>query len=168
MQEQPIGATHTDDLSPFARLVLAHNLAGSYKRLVVRGGGDEEAKKMLAPATAAQMITGLVRNEDDAKAMLAGLWLWHDWLDESHNLSRSLHSSTGSFWHAIMHRREGDFSNSQYWYARCQGHPVLQTLAQHAGQILHPLPADKHLLRLMGGGWNANAFVDLVAAVEGN
>jgi hypothetical protein len=168
MSQQEISSSHTDDLSTFAQSVLALNLSDSYKRLVVHGDGNEEARKLLTAATSKQMLSGVVRNEDDAKAMLAGLWLWHDWLDESHTISQSLHSATGSFWHAIMHRREGDFSNSQYWYARCQGHPVLQTLAQHAGQILHPLPADKHLLRLMGGGWNANAFVDLVAAVEGN
>jgi hypothetical protein len=65
-----------------------------------------------------------------------------------------------------MHRREGDFSNSQYWYARCRDHPVLRTLAQHAAQIIDPLPADNALLRLTSHGWNANAFVDLVEEVE--
>jgi hypothetical protein len=133
----------------------------------VHGAGDAQAKTLLASMDAGQMLAGPMKNQPDAEAMLAALWLWHDWLDESHHISQSISSATGSFWHAIMHRREGDFSNSQYWYARCQNHPVMQQLANHAGQILHPLPADKHLLRLMSGGWNANAFVDLVAAVEG-
>src|SRR5690348_16418541 len=112
MQQQPISSTHTDDLSPFARDVLALNLSTSYRLLVVRGEGNEEARKKLATATPNQMVSGFIRSEDDAKAMLAGLWLWHDWLDESHRISQSLSSATGSFWHAIMHRREGDFSNS--------------------------------------------------------
>jgi hypothetical protein len=168
MPEQEIQSSHTDDLSPFAREALTLNIAGSYRKLVVREQGNAQAKKLLAKATPQQMLSGTVRNPDDANAMLAGLWLWHDWLDESHHISQSLHSSTGSFWHAIMHRREGDFSNSQYWYARCQGHPVLATMATQAGAILHPLPADKQLLRLIGSGWNANAFVDLVASVEQN
>jgi hypothetical protein len=164
--EQPIISSHTDDLSPFARGILSLNLSGSYRLLVVRNDGNADAKKLLSNATPKQMLSGLLKSEDDASAMLAGLWLWHDWLDESHHISQSLHSSTGSFWHAIMHRREGDFSNSQYWYARCQNHPVLQQLANQAGQILHALPADKALLRLMSGGWNPNAFVDLVQSVE--
>ena len=168
MQEQPISSSHTDDLSPFARDLLALNLSSSYRLLVVRGDGNEEARQKLSAATPKQMLAGMIRSEDDAQAMLAGLWLWHDWLDESHVISQSLHSSTGSFWHAIMHRREGDFSNSKYWYARCQNHPVLQQLANQAGQILHSLPADKTLLRLMSGGWNPNSFVDLVESVAGD
>ncbi|HEV8378322.1 MAG TPA: hypothetical protein VGP99_05695 [Tepidisphaeraceae bacterium] len=166
MPEQPVSSTHTDDLSPFARQILGLDLSDSYRLLVLRGEGNADAKKLLSSATPKQMLSGLMRSEDDAHAMLAGLWLWHDWLDDSHRISQSLNSATGSFWHAIMHRREGDFSNSQYWYARCQNHPVLQQMANQVGQILHSLPADKTLLRLMSGGWNPNAFVDFVQSVE--
>src|SRR5258706_16358356 len=107
MPEQEIHSNQTDDLSPFARQVLGLNITDGYRRLVARGGGNDEAKKLLANATSKQMLAGNLRNQDDADAMLAGLWLWHDWLDESHQISQSLHSATGSFWHAIMHRREG-------------------------------------------------------------
>ena len=168
MAQQDIRSTYTDDLSEFSREVLKLSLAEAYKKLVVRGDGTAEAQLKLSQASARDMISGTIQNQSDAEAMLAGLWLWHDWLDESHRISQSISSATGSFWHAIMHRREGDFSNSQYWYARCQNHPVMQSLAQHAGQILHAMPADKQLLRLVGNGWNANAFVDLVSAVEGD
>ncbi|HEV8607560.1 MAG TPA: hypothetical protein VGQ99_19650 [Tepidisphaeraceae bacterium] len=166
MSEVPISSTHTDDLSPLARQILSLDIENSYRLLVVRTPGRPEAQKLLSTATPTQMLSSPIRNPDDANAILAGLWLWHDWLDESHLISQSLHSSTGSFWHAIMHRREGDFSNSQYWYARCQNHPVFQQLAHQANQILHPLPADKSLLRLMSNGWNPNAFVDLIASIE--
>jgi len=166
MPEQPISSTHTDDLSPFARQILSVDIENSYRRLVVRGDGNTEANALLSSATPNQLLSGPLRSEDDANVMLAGLWLWHDWLSESHTISQSLNSSTGSFWHAVMHRREGDFSNSKYWYARCQNHPILQQMANNATQILHSLPADKAYLRLMSGGWNPNAFVDLVESVE--
>jgi len=166
MPELPISSTHTDDLSPFARQILSLDIENSYRNLTVHGDGNAEAKKILSTATPRQMISGILHSEDDANAMLAGLWLWHDWLDQSHTISQSLHSATGSFWHAIMHRREGDFSNSKYWYARCTSHPVLAQMANNASQILHSLPADKAFLRLTSGGWNPNVFVDLVESVE--
>jgi hypothetical protein len=71
-----------------------------------------------------------------------------------------------SFWHAIMHRREGDFSNSKYWYARCASHPSMQTLAVQAPRLINAMPADKSLLRVIATGWNPNGFVDLVEQVH--
>src|SRR2546426_5983164 len=47
--------------------------------------------------------------------LAAGLWLYVDNLERSHTVSQGIETSTGSFWHGIMHRREGDFSNSHHW-----------------------------------------------------
>jgi hypothetical protein len=167
MPPQDIAQGYTDDLSPFAQDLLRLNAGDAYATLVVRGErGNVEARRLLDGASADRMIRGEVRSREDAAAMLAGLWLYHDWLDESHGISQGLHSETGSLWHAIMHRREGDFSNSQYWYARCRNHPVLAAMAPAANPVLNPLPADKSLLRLTSPAWNPNAFVDLVEAVH--
>jgi hypothetical protein len=157
--------SQTDILSARAREVLGVNPL-AYQSLVVVGAGDERAKGILEGLAGADVfVEGAGKSEEMGNATLAGLWLFHDWLDESHTISQSIHSATGSFWHAIMHRREGDFSNSKYWYARVNGHPVLPTLAMQAGDILRQEPADKDLLRLIANGWNPNAFVDLVEAV---
>ena len=51
-----------------------------------------------------------------AAACHSGLWLLHNYLDESHQISQEISSATGSFWHGIMHRREADFSNAKYWF----------------------------------------------------
>jgi hypothetical protein len=48
-------------------------------------------------------------------ACQAGLWLAFDFLHESHEVSQELKTPEGSFWHAIMHRREPDAWNSKYW-----------------------------------------------------
>jgi hypothetical protein len=64
-----------------------------------------------------------------AKACLAGMWLLANDLGSSHRLSQELHTPEGSFWHAIMHRREGDFGNAKYWFRRVGRHPVLESLA---------------------------------------
>ena len=57
-----------------------------------------------------------------------GLWLLAGDLDASHDISQTVETSDASFWHAIMHRREGDFSNAKYWFRRVGQHPVLMQL----------------------------------------
>jgi hypothetical protein len=166
LSQTDINSSHTDALSPVVHEILALGAPAAYIQLVVRGDGNRDAAERLRNLTPDQLLVRPVVSLSDAKALLSGLWLWHDWLDSSHTISQDLHTATGSFWHAIMHRREGDFSNAKYWYARCQGHPVLQSMAAYANDILHPLPADKSLLRLSRGGWDPNAFVDLAEQVH--
>ncbi len=60
----------------------------------------------------------------------SGLWLLSGELDRSHSISQSIESQEGSFWHGIMHRREGDFSNAKYWFRRVGRHAVHQQLAE--------------------------------------
>jgi hypothetical protein len=63
----------------------------------------------------------------DRPDLIAGLWLYVDDLDRSHAISQSLDDATGAYWHGIMHRREGDFSNSHYWMRRAARHPLRQS-----------------------------------------
>jgi hypothetical protein len=161
-----INSPLTDALSPLAHEVLDLDKDAAYSRLVVVGEGNRQAAARLRNATPEQLLTQPVVSPPDARAMLSGLWLWHDWLDSSHTISQELHTPTGSFWHAIMHRREGDFSNAKYWYARCLSHPIFKAMAPYANDVLHPLPADKSLLRLVRDGWDAYAFVDLVESAH--
>lgn len=78
-----------------------------------------------------------------AHSCLAGVWLLHNFLDESHTISQGIATPSGSFWHGIMHRREGDFSNAKYWFDRAGNHPVFAALT-----------ADD------GSAWDSHRFVD--------
>lgn len=156
-----------DPLSPLARQVLSLNLEAAYCELVPSGPGSLEARRLLESATPQAMLTVPATSPPDASALMAGLWLWHDHLEESHRISQGIETETGSFWHAIMHRREGDFSNARYWYARCSHHPILAAIAANSAAMLNPLPAEKLYLRLTAGGqWNGSVFVDLVEQVH--
>lgn len=64
----------------------------------------------------------------------SALWLLCGDLDRSHSISQNISSAEGSFWHGIMHRREGDFGNSKYWFGRVGSHPVHQKLAELVAQ----------------------------------
>lgn len=159
---------NTDPLSASARLVLKHQFDRSYARLVVNSAelsanGIEEELLKLTPTT---VLSAPPADVTAATCVLAGLWLWHDFLDRSHKLVQSISTSSGAYWHAIIHRREGDFWNSKYWFARCQNHPILATLASNAASALNPYPADSSLLKLTHRGWDSDAFVDLVEEVH--
>jgi len=157
----------TDNLSPLARDVLKLEAGHAFEKLTVTGLGHLPAKHMLDDvAPEALFVEGKAPHRDPARSVLSGLWLWHDWLDESHEVCQNVHTPDGSFFHAIMHRREGDFSNSKYWYAKVGNHPLYPVLAANSGTVLNQFPADKVLLRVNFNGWNPNAFVDLVEAVH--
>jgi hypothetical protein len=166
MQQIPLNSNLTDALSQQAHDLLAIDHDSAYAKLVVHGNGNAAAAKALRKIGPNDLLTKPAVCTSDAQCLLSALWLWHDWLDESHVISQNVQSATGSFWHAIMHRREGDFSNSKYWYARCRDHPVLEAMTPFANDILHLLPADKSLLKLVLTGWDPDRFVDLAEEVH--
>ena len=63
-----------------------------------------------------------------AQCCLSGLWLLHNFLNESHEISQSIQSPEGSYWHGIMHRMEGDYWNSKYWFRKTGNHPCLKNV----------------------------------------
>src|SRR5262245_29639467 len=73
-----------------------------------------------------------VADRSFADACRAGLWLLHDFLDESHRISQELDTVEGSYWHAILHRREPDAANAAYWFRRVGQHPIFEALAKDA------------------------------------
>ena len=76
-----------------------------------------------------------IADREMASCCLAGVWLLHDYLDESHNISQRIDTPEGSYWHAIMHRREGDFSNAKYWYRHVGEHPVFDAVRQRVAEF---------------------------------
>src|SRR4051794_25421628 len=140
-----------DVLSESALKVLTLGAGATYGRLTPTGPGLAPAGDVLRTMRPEQLLAVPVRRPDDARAMLAGLWLYHDFLDESHRISQDLHSPTGSFWHAVMHRREGDFSNAKYWYARCRHHPALAQIAAAGRAIVTNAGERAGLARLVKG-----------------
>lgn len=111
--------------------------------------------------SAIQSITGSTARQ--TSLLQAGLFLMHDFLDESHRLSQSREGDPDAdLWHAIMHRREPDYFNSKYWYRHVGQHPIFTQLAQQATPILVQAGADG----LIPAAWNAFLFVDICQRVE--
>ena len=166
MPDLPIPQAGRDIVTPLVASILRDAGDSAYRKLVVSGATPTTAHRALDGVQPETLLARSVRHPDDARAALAGLWLWHDALDECHRIVQEIAMPTGSFWHAIMHRREGDFSNSKYWYNRCRGHHAMKMMGSVASSLAGGLASDGLVARTISGGWDPSAFVDLVAEVD--
>lgn len=142
--------------APLAELGPGKRLAKDCAKLV-----DCSLTELFAPAK--------ITNRTMAEAARSGLLLLYDGLNESHTISQENESATGSYWHAIMHRREPDYGNAKYWFRRVGAHPVFDLLAQRATELAKPVldanpwPAANWIST--GTNWSASGFVDLCSEI---
>lgn len=71
---------------------------------------------------------------------LAGLW-WDakgDWT-RAHESAQQDEGKDGAWVHAYLHRKEGDASNSEYWYGRAGRTPSRISLDQEWAEITQAL-----------------------------
>lgn len=96
-------------------------------------GPRAELATLLGSAALLQVTTSNGGGEPLPALAMSAMWLLAGDLDRSHAISQDDASAEGSFWHGIMHRREGDYSNAAYWFRRVGAHSVLDDLAdKHA------------------------------------
>jgi len=103
---------------------------------------------------------------DMARCCISGLWLLYDFLDESHRISQNIHTSSGSYWHGIMHRREPDYSNSKYWFRKAGDHAIFDSLCRAADELAanETLDAPSQFL-IEQSAWDPFRFIDLCESV---
>lgn len=97
------------------------------------------------------------------EAALAGLLLYFDRSAEAHAIAQDLETPEGSFWHAILHRREPDAGNSAYWFRRTGQHPVFPDIARAAQQVIARNP---EVAFTPGSRWNPFSFIDFCESVR--
>jgi hypothetical protein len=64
-----------------------------------------------------------------------GLLYAVDALDAAHRYFQEAPSDLGSYWHGMMHRREGDFDNARYWFRRAGTLGCSGTLHRAASEV---------------------------------
>ena len=92
---------------------------------------------------------------------LSGLWLYLDCFEESHVMAQEDSSPEGSLWHAIAHRREPDYGNSNYWYRHAGKHPVYPSILEEARRLATLMPEGGFRL---GAAWDPALLVELCEA----
>jgi hypothetical protein len=69
-----------------------------------------------------------VRSPSELELVRGGLLYALDALAPAHAIFQENHSAAGSYWHGMLHRREGDFGNACYWFRQAGSFPALDAL----------------------------------------
>ncbi len=129
-----------------------------------------EGLERLRAVSAEELLGGPVASREFADCVRSALFLYFSAIDESHTISQSIGSATGSFLHGIMHRQEPDFPNSKYWFRRVGRHelfPVLREAAIEHSRSTGDAPAERLALAIESRAeWDPFGFVDQCEAVE--
>jgi len=122
-------------MTPHLHEPIEHALRPLFDALPVNRAMGHLLVKGQGPSPHAPLIEQLLKNPalEDKPTLEAGLWLFVDDLQRSHEVSKNLDRPSGSYWHAIMHRREGDFANSHLWYRKAGQHPVMSRIDSSGG-----------------------------------
>jgi hypothetical protein len=127
----------------------------------------ETSSHASSPAAARASVAAMLESSGreigaDGRLLLEGLTLlWHgDW-DSAHEIAQSREGVPDyDLLHAIVHRREGDFGNSGYWFRKAGKHPCYPLLERRLADPGHGL---RDFLTPQGR-WSPDAFLDRVSA----
>ena len=64
-----------------------------------------------------------------------GLFYAADALDDAHRIFQDEPGDLGSYWHGMLHRREGDFDNARYWFRRAGRLPIFDRMHAAAASL---------------------------------
>ena len=134
------------------------------------GKPKSNSRRLLSGLTVGKIFgDSALADRDMAACCLAGLWLLHDFLEESHKFSQQIDTPAGSYWHGIMHRRDGDYSNAKYWFRRTGKHPIWPQLCENAAVLTKEAECGEQSEFLRNQkAWDPYAFVDLCEITVGS
>ena len=103
--------------SPFATELLAEE--DLLLRLRPTEPGSPVDVRRIREAEESELTGGAVLADVNYPRLIrAALFYAYDAIDESHRIVQDLVSGHASYWHGMLHRREGDFENARYWFRR--------------------------------------------------
>jgi len=76
-----------------------------------------------------------LKNAEMLALVRGGLLYALDAIHDAHAVFQDAKGDLGSYWHGMMHRREGDFDNARYWFRRAGLLPVFSEMHRSASEI---------------------------------
>jgi hypothetical protein len=112
---------------------------------------NHEAEHLLKTSSPATLFP----NSPEPRGAMAGLWFYFDCFEQAHQTADACENSDGYYWHALVHRREGDSGNAAYWFRKVGVHPAYPRLAEEAAAIINQYPGAEFRV----SKWDPFAFV---------
>ncbi|MCM8537137.1 MAG: hypothetical protein NE334_14450 [Lentisphaeraceae bacterium] len=137
------------DESPIS--LVAHD-KGSMSVSEIQAFYDEEVKPQ-------------VKDAHFGKLAFAGLLMAQNYIWEAHEIVQDYEDVEASWWHAFMHRMEGDYGNANYWY-RGVGTPVYFSSLLEAVQKLDFHTEASNVLKWQE--WDSFKLNDMISSSTGD
>jgi len=119
---------------------LANELLADEEDLLLRlrpiEPGHPDVLRRIRTAEESELTGGTVLADASYPRLIrAGLLYAYDAIDESHRIVQEIGSNHASYWHGMIHRREGDFENSRYWFRRTGKLGVFSEMHARAAEV---------------------------------
>ena len=98
----------------------------------------------------------------------AALWLRLGLIDRAHEIVQDGKRGTAAYLHGVVHRLEGDYWNSKYWFRQVRDESLMETIGN---KIIHSLEDSRYtepaleLKLIQSNQFQFDAFVDTCAAL---
>jgi hypothetical protein len=120
--------------SPLAEELLAEE--DLLLRLRPTEPGSPDALRRIRNAEEKDLTGGAVLADVTYPQLIrAGLLYAYDAIDESHRIVQEIRTDNASYWHGMLHRREGDFENARYWFRRTGKLGVFAEMHAQASEV---------------------------------
>ena len=128
--------------------------------LLCREIWNQELGNQLGQLTVERVSGTLKVDENQAGSIVCALLLLNDDLKSSHVISQNIYTSSGSYLHGIIHRREGDFSNARFWFNRVNHHSAFPAIVARLKEARISSPSAELSRFLEQNEWSPFDFVD--------